>query len=336
MKKYIIAMAAFLGTANALMAQQETVKERKIVVIRRFGSPGDSAAYQKSIEQYEKDVKQWSENVARMKQENALAPIPPIPPVPPMPAMPGLENEGMVIYADTPGTDTPGGFRVTKRIIIRDMEEGVDQPAETPQKPARVLNMSEMNLGFARVDQTGIGAGMMPELSTARSIHIGLSQDWGLKLGAQGKVRFWAGLRYDILNYRFEDARVRLQPRSNEFNAMVDSGSATSKSKVVVNYLGVPLALGYQSNPRDPEDGFSIKAGVSAGYRVRTHTKVKFENDRKEKEFDDFNFNDFLISPFVQLTYNSFGIYFRMNTSPVFKDGQGLATTGMQFGVVLQ
>lgn len=326
MKKYIYTIIGALALMHNADAQQEKKQERRVIIIRK-GTMTDSVAGLKEWENYRKAMEAWNDTVRKMTR--------PLPQPPLLPLPPGFEDETR-IFIDTPGLDSAGSRWIEKRIIIRDMEEGGDQPADIPLKASRVLNMSEMNLGFARIDQTGIGAGMMPELSTARSIHIGLGQDWGLKLGAQGKVRFWAGLRYDILNYRFEDARVRLQPRSNEFSAMVDSGSATSKSKVVINYLGVPLALGYQSNPRDPEDGFSIKAGVSAGYRVRTHTKVKFDNDRKEKEFDDFNFNDFLISPFVQLTYNSFGIYFRMNTSPVFKDGQGLATTGMQFGVVLQ
>lgn len=326
-------MAMLMGTTVALMAQQETARDKKVIVIRKTGLPGDSAAYQKALEQYEKDVKLWSENVARMKQEGASNAIPPIPPIPPIP---GLNNQRMEIYLDTPGTDTTGEIRIEKRIIIRDLEDGEDPHEHFPRKPARVVQTSDFNLGFARVDQTGSMAGMMPELTTAKSMHIGLSQDWGLKIGRGGHTRLWVGMRYDIQNYRFADANVRLQPRLNEFTSRLDTTGAAEKSKVVVNYLGVPLSLGYQSNPKDPEDGFSIRAGISAGYRVRTHTKVKYENNRKEKEFDDFNFNDFQISPFIQATYNSVGIYLRWNTSPVFKDGQGLATTGMQFGIVLQ
>jgi hypothetical protein len=63
---------------------------------------------------------------------------------------------------------------------------------------------------------------------------------------------------------------------------------------------------------------------------------VKLDNDKTTKDFDDFNMNDFMITPFVQMSYNDIGLYFRYNTSQLIKDNQGPRYTGMQFGLVFQ
>ena len=121
----------------------------------------------------------------------------------------------------------------------------------------------------------------MPELNTAKSLHYGLEQLWGLNL-IKGKLRFFTGLRYDVYNFRFQSNFVGLTENAPEFQAITVGGPTVDpipmeKSKLVANYIGVPLAIGWQSNPSRWEtsesDGsttsynetpkFSIKAGVS-------------------------------------------------------------------------
>jgi hypothetical protein len=175
----------------------------------------------------------------------------------------------------------------------------------------------------------------MPELNNGKSIHVALENNWGFNL-IKGKLRLWLGLRYDITNYRFNDADTRLVGGSNYFKTSMDTNNNSIKSKVVTNYIGVPIALGFQSNRYSMEEGFFIRAGVNAGYRVRAHSKVKLENGNKDKEFDDFNFNDFAVSPFVYVGYNSIGMYARYTTTPLFKEGQGEEAYAVQFGLIFQ
>lgn len=194
-----------------------------------------------------------------------------------------------------------------------------------------------IQLGFATLERNnlaGIGP-EFPELKNNSSMHIGFNNQWGIKTFS-GKWRLWTGIQYDILNYRFSNSNVRLLSDQPAFITTLDTGNNSNKSKVVVNYIGVPLSFGYQSKAKSADDGFSIRAGVVAGYRVRTHTKVKLDNDKTSKDFDDFNMNDFLITPFIQASYKNMGLYFRYNTSTVLKDNQGPKYTGMQFGLVFQ
>lgn len=208
---------------------------------------------------------------------------------------------------------------------------------DVPMVPQPIISATSMNIGFANLNKTANpNLAAFPELNNGKSFHVGLEQAWGFNLIAH-KVRLWTGLRYDIFNYRFSDADVRLAAEQPSFGFHIDSGSNNAtKSKVVANYIGIPLAIGYQSNKNFVDEGFSIKAGVNAGYRVRTHSKVKTGNGNKDKVFDDFNLNDFSISPFVSIAYNSIGIYARMSTTPFFKEGQGAEAYAFQFGIVVQ
>jgi hypothetical protein len=153
-------------------------------------------------------------------------------------------------------------------------------------------------------------------------------------------VRVFTGIRYDIHNYRFQNPYTRLTQDQPEFTATEIGGPLVDpipvdKSKVVVNYIGIPVSLGFQDKPGD-HSKFSAKVGVHAGYRVRTHTKIKQSNGNVEKQFDDFNMNDFYLSPFVNVNYGDMGLYMRYPLTNLFKDGQGANTQSVQFGITLK
>jgi hypothetical protein len=179
----------------------------------------------------------------------------------------------------------------------------------------------------------------LPELNNAKSVHWGIEQQWGFNL-IRGKVRVFTGIRYDIHNYRFQNPYTRLTQDQPEFTATEIGGPLVDpipvdKSKVVVNYIGIPISLGFQDKPGD-HSKFSAKVGVHAGYRVRTHTKIKQSNGNVEKQFDDFNMNDFYLSPFVNVNYGDMGLYMRYPLTNLFKDGQGANTQSVQFGITLK
>ena len=150
----------------------------------------------------------------------------------------------------------------------------------------------------------------------------------------------FTGIRYDIHNYRFQNNLTRLTQDQPEFTAVEIGGPLidpipVEKSKLVVNYIGVPVSLGFQDKPGD-NSKFSAKVGVHAGYRVRTHTKIKQTGGNVEKQFDDFNMNDFYLSPFVNVSYGDMGLYMRYPLTNLFKNGQGANTQAIQFGITLK
>lgn len=224
-----------------------------------------------------------------------------------------------------------------RSLIIIDNDTLLDARKKKHKKSPTVISEGGFMLGFATVKNHNIASitSDFPELKTSNSMHVGFNNQWGIKTFS-GNWRIWSGIQYDIFNYRFSNSNMRLQAEQTAFTTVLDSNNNSAKSKLVVNYIGIPLSFGYQSKAKDADEGFSVRAGIVAGYRVRTHTKIKLDNNKTTKDFDDFNMNDFLISPFVQASFNNMGIYFRYNTSLVFKDNQGPRYSGLQFGVVFQ
>jgi hypothetical protein len=200
----------------------------------------------------------------------------------------------------------------------------------------QIINDSEM-----KTMSTAMGkqSNYLPELNNAKSVHFGIEQQWGFNL-IRGKVRVFTGIRYDIHNYRFQNNYIRLTQDQPEFTAIEVGGPLidpipVEKSKVVSNYIGIPVSLGFQDKPGD-NSKFSAKVGVHAGYRVRTHTKIKQSGGNVEKQFDDFNMNDFYLSPFVNVNYGDMGLYMRYPLTNLFKSGQGASTQSVQFGITLK
>ncbi len=233
---------------------------------------------------------------------------------------------------------------------IRVVEGDTYRIVRRPRKPKATIEETKQYWGYnsQMIDEstmktvpTALGnqSNYLPELDNAKSIHFGIEQLWGFNL-IRGKMRIFTGVRYDIHNYRFQNEFTRLTENQPEFTAIQVGGPLVDpipveKSKLVVNYVGVPVALGFQDRPGD-NSKFSAKVGVHTGYRVRTHTKIKQTGGNVEKQFDDFNVNDFYLSPFVNISYGDVGLYLRYPMTDLFKKDQGASTQSLQFGITLK
>lgn len=373
MKKYSIALLITLVSGLGLYAQgADTMRafNEKVVIIKRspgkgmteqrmervMVSPEDSAAraaYEKAWKAYSDAMKVWSDSVQAIHRRFNPAdgkPMPPLPPMPPMPkiSMPKGNRTEVIFSLDSlaiemdsmaadwassprdfpfPGMDQmPGHFE--EEFMVK------EEPAKNPDL---LISQGEWGIGFTNImnEESNMPTlySKFPELNNGKSLNIFFAQNYGLKFSKGGKTRLWFGVRYDINNYRFKDDNVRLADNQAYFTVNYDSSNNSDKSKVVVNYLSVPIALGYQSNGYSQGDGFYVKAGVNFGYRVRVHTKVKSDKGKTEKEFDDFNFNNFDVSPYVAMGYKGWGFYARYSITPMFVENQGPLGNQISFGM---
>jgi len=132
------------------------------------------------------------------------------------------------------------------------------------------------------------------------------------------------GLRWN--NYRFSNNTI-LNPDSVPIYGYRDNDNTRDwrKSKLVVNYLTLPLMLEYQTNRFSRSNSFHISAGVLLGWRYSTHTKMLyFENGRqKPKQFDSFNINPFRYDATVRVGWGVINLYATYSMNTLFKDGGG-------------
>lgn len=173
----------------------------------------------------------------------------------------------------------------------------------------------------------------LAELQNGKSLNFCIDQNWGLNL-FKGKIRFWYGLSYSINNYRFSNSQVYLTPNLPIAKSQF-AVEPQKKSKLVSNYIGIPISIGFQDKAND-NYRFKLNVGIEAGYLVRAHTKVVNNNDQKIKVFDDFNLNNFVVQPTVHFQYEDMAIFAKYALTPLFKPNQGaIYQKNMIIGVAL-
>lgn len=227
-------------------------------------------------------------------------------------------------------------------IVRMDEDEDEDESIwvldEEPEEESKSTNFeafSSFMLGYNRLSE--YTSSVNTELINAKSLnaYIGIA-NVGMQLDRRGHLRFWTGIGADIDNYRFSDTRLRLQAAQPTFSPFIDStqnSGDTRKSKLTATYLTIPVYLGFHSRGSS-EKGVNVLLGCQFGYRTHTHTKIVSENGAKAKDRDDFNLNDWKISPTVQIGYKGLHFYAKYNLQPFLKERQGPEANLFTFGGV--
>jgi hypothetical protein len=154
-----------------------------------------------------------------------------------------------------------------------------------------------------------------------------------------GHSNFWffTGLGLTWNNYRF-DKNVVLNPNSL-INSTFDTTSTRSyqKSKLAATYLTAPLMFEvFTSHKR--KSAFHIGAGGMLGYRIGSHTKLKYDdngNTSKPKTYDDFNLNPFRYGGRLVIGYGKFNLFGDFFASTLFKNDQHPIMYPIDFGITL-
>jgi hypothetical protein len=152
----------------------------------------------------------------------------------------------------------------------------------------------------------------MPELNNAKTLNIGFDGMWGLNL-YKGNVRLWCGISYDFYNYRFQNNAIRIDPNQADFKyRFADANDPNElnpeKSKLVSEYIGIPLAISFENAKWDASK-VRLMIGVKGGYLMNAYTKVKYYDDRVTKNYDDFNLNEIVVHPFFRFQWNHWSLY---------------------------
>lgn len=129
------------------------------------------------------------------------------------------------------------------------------------------------------------------------------------------------GLQWD--NYRFDnDVILSMDDDTLGFDTPLPDRSY-KKSKLLTTYLTVPLFLEFQTNNNNTINSFHIAAGVIAGWRIGSHTKVVYDGRNKNKEREDFYTNPFRGDAAVRIGWGKINLYGAYNLIPLFKDDKG-------------
>jgi hypothetical protein len=175
------------------------------------------------------------------------------------------------------------------------------------------------------------------ELREEKSVSVGLNLlQTQFELG-NSNTWFFTGLGVTWNNYRF-DSDVYLE-NGPYTNALVDTTSNMGhiKSKLVAVYLTAPVMFEVFTS-RVKKRTFHIGVGGMLGYKIGSHTKRKVEIDgdiSKQKEFDDFNLNNFRYGFRAAIGFGSFNVYADYYPSALFEKNKGPELYPVNFGITL-
>ncbi len=199
-----------------------------------------------------------------------------------------------------------------------------------------------LDLGFANYnDKTDYS---LPQ--TTAFVHSGLQKD-DLKLitGKSSNVNIWLfmqklnvaervlnlkyGLGLEMFNFRYKNNISYNNNPDYIFQDTVDF----SKNKLYVGYATVPFMININPTPRR-HSGFSLSAGVSAGYRIGSHTKQVSDERGKVKDHGDFNLAPWLFAYVAELGLGPVHLYGSYSIKPMFDNDvvkQYPYTVGLRF-----
>lgn len=153
---------------------------------------------------------------------------------------------------------------------------------------------------------------------------------------ANNKLGLITGLGLRWNNYRFKD-NIVLSSDEEQISGSPDNSRTWEKSKLVVNYLTVPLLLEYQTNAYARSNSFHITAGVVAGWRYATHTKMMYNEDGngKPKNWDSYHLNPFRYDATVRIGWGIINLYATYSLNQMFKKDEGPELNPVTLGISL-
>lgn len=168
--------------------------------------------------------------------------------------------------------------------------------------------------------------------SQSRSISI--SYMYELVMDTNGQFTFNPGVGYTADNYFFKNA-VTIYNNGN--NALpipaVDSDESLRKSKIVGNYIDVPLEFRFRTHPG--RNAFRVAMGAKLSVLVDSHTKVKYEDEfgniRSSKDKGDLYMNRFKAGLVGRIGYGWFNLFCYYGLTNTFEENKLLNTSGTAF-----
>lgn len=147
------------------------------------------------------------------------------------------------------------------------------------------------------------------------------------------------GLGFEWQNYRFDNNVIFTTDDDGVTGGFYEGEKNYTKSKLLVNYLNVPVLLEYQTNRFSKKNSFHIGLGVLTGLRIGSHTKMVYEDGetQKEKYHDDdgFDINPFSFRAMARIGWGIINLYANYSLNTMFEKGRGPELYPFAVGITL-
>jgi hypothetical protein len=135
------------------------------------------------------------------------------------------------------------------------------------------------------------------------------------------------GIGFGLERYKFDGDKTLGYNETMDTVSMVNSVLPNlKKSKLITNYIDIPLEFRWSTRPDDPNRSFKVSLGFKFGVLYDSFTKQKYSQDgegKKIKDKQNFNLYPIRYGPYLRIGAGNISVYGYYSLSPLFRPGIG-------------
>jgi hypothetical protein len=145
------------------------------------------------------------------------------------------------------------------------------------------------------------------------------------------------GMGLQLQSYRLNDNTTFYKDEADNIQPDYVFYDDDQKSKFANVLVTVPLLAEFQIPVNHFDNRIYVSAGFLGSIRIKSHTKIKYRADQKEKikTVNDFSMPRFRYSLMFRTGYRWFNVFATYDLVPLFKEDKGPELTPFTFGITL-
>ena len=176
------------------------------------------------------------------------------------------------------------------------------------------------------------------ELRPVGSRYISLNWHYDFRIGRKGSpLHLLTGPELAFNNYML-DRNFRFRDLNGRTVVAREPDLDLEKSKLAVTTINLPLMATLDFQNKKGKNAFRIGAGGFVGYRLGSHTKIKYEDDgrtRKDKDRGSYNLEDFQYGLQGTIGVRGLDLFVKYNLNDTFRSSRGPQAQTLSFGFSL-
>ncbi|UOG72768.1 PorT family protein [Hymenobacter tibetensis] len=177
-----------------------------------------------------------------------------------------------------------------------------------------------------------------PDLKPIGSRYISLNWHYDIRVGQKGSpFHLLTGPELAFNNYMLDD-NARFVNINDVTTVRSEPELSLDKSKLAVTTINLPLMLALDFQDKKGRDAFRIGAGGFVGYRLGSHTKIKYSEEgrtRKDKDRGSYNLEDFQYGLQGTIGIRKLDLFAKYNLNDLFQNNRGIQAQTFSFGISL-
>lgn len=251
---------------------------------------------------------------------------------------------GRVFGVTVDESSSNGDDRVSVRVgALSDSARQAQRKARDEQRANRAVRSNfNIDLGLNTLvnRETPVG-GEDFDLRPIGSRYLSLNWHYDIRIGKKGSpFHLITGPELAFNNYMLDKNNqfLDVDGRTIISKNLETPNRELQKSKLAVSSINLPLMPVLDFKNKKGHDAFRIGAGGFIGYRLGSHTKIKYEdggNTKKDKDRGSYNLADFQYGLQGTIGIRRIDLFAKYNLNDTFKDNRGPQAQTLSFGISL-